>query len=239
VSDIVGRRGGVPRGQAEPSGAARFFDLPGTVQVTKRVFDVLAASAILFLCAPLLGVIALLIRVGSRGPALYKQTRVGLGGRRFVMYKFRTMYDGVDATPHRRHVEELILASRRMGPEGGPGAWVDLKDDRRITPAGRMLRRLGLDELPQLLNVLRGDMSLVGPRPALPYEVELYDVWHRQRLAALPGITGFWQVRAGNRVSFDDMVRMDLDYLRRRSLWLDVKLLLQTPWAVLVGRGIQ
>lgn len=239
MSNIVDRHGVGSRGHAGLSRAVRFFDLPATAKVTKRVFDVMAASAILFLCAPLLGVIALSIRAGSRGPALYKQTRVGLGGRPFVMYKFRSMYDGVESAPHRRYVEKLILKSRGLGPEGGPSPWVDLTDDPRITPAGRMLRRLGLDELPQLLNVLRGDMSLVGPRPALPYEVELYEVWHRQRLAALPGITGFWQVRAGKRFSFDDMVRMDLDYLRRRSLWLDVKLLLQTPWAVLVDRRIR
>lgn len=204
----------------------------------KRVFDVMAASAGLVLCAPLLGVIALLIKAGSRGPILYKQTRVGLGGRPFVMYKFRSMYDEVSSAPHRRYTEGLILASTGMRAEAGGGTWVGLKDDPRITPVGRTLRRLSLDELPQLFNVLRGEMSLVGPRPALPYEVEVYEEWHRQRFAALPGITGFWQVRARNRVSFDDMVRMDLEYLRRRSLWLDLQLLVQTPWAAFVGKGI-
>jgi len=204
----------------------------------KRVFDVMAASAGLVLCAPLLGVIALLIKVGSRGPILYRQTRVGLGGRPFVMFKFRSMYAEVSSAPHRRYAEGLILAGRGMRAEAGGSAWVGLKDDPRITPVGRVLRRLSLDELPQLVNVLRGEMSLVGPRPALPYEVEVYEEWHWQRFAALPGITGFWQVRARNRVTFDDMVRMDLEYLRRRSLWLDLQLVLQTPLAALVGKGI-
>ena len=204
----------------------------------KRQFDVMAASACLALCAPLLGVIALLIKAGSGGPILFRQTRIGLGGRPFVMYKFRSMYDAVDSAPHRRHTEGLILACKGMRAEAGGSRWIGLQDDPRITPVGRVLRRLSLDELPQLFNVLRGEMSLVGPRPALPYEVEVYEEWHRQRFAALPGITGFWQVRARNRVSFDDMVRMDLEYLRRRSLWLDLQLLVQTPWAALVGEGI-
>lgn len=203
----------------------------------KRMFDVMVASAGLVLCAPLLGVIALLIKAGSRGPILYKQTRVGLGGRPFVMFKFRSMYDEVPSVSHRLYVEELILARRGTRGEAET-SWVNRKDDPRITPVGGLLRRLGLDELPQLFNVLRGEMSLVGPRPALPYEEEVYEDWHRQRFAALPGMTGFWQVRARNRVSFDDMVRLDLEYVRRRSLWLDLQLLLQTPWAALLGKGI-
>jgi len=196
----------------------------------KRLFDVMGSATLLVLSAPLLGVIAILVKTGSRGPVLYRQTRVGLGGRRFVMYKFRSMYDGVDSALHRRHTEELIR---------GRASWIALSHDPRITPVGRLLRRLSLDELPQLFNVLRGDMSLVGPRPALPYEVALYEPWHHQRFAAPPGITGPWQVRARNGGSFDDMVRADLDYLRSRSLWLDLKLLAQTPLAALVGKGIE
>jgi lipopolysaccharide/colanic/teichoic acid biosynthesis glycosyltransferase len=204
----------------------------------KRLFDLAGASLLLVLCAPLLGAIALLVKAGSRGPVLYEQRRIGLGGRPFVMYKFRSMYDGADAARHRRHAEGLILAGQERPAEARRAAWITLRGDPRVTPVGRVLRRLNLDELPQLLNVLRGDMSLVGPRPALPYEVALYATWHRQRLAALPGITGSWQVRARNRGTFDDMVRADLDYLRRRSLWLDLKLLAQTPLAALLGKGI-
>jgi len=203
---------------------------PALARRGKRLFDVMGAATLLVLSAPLLGVIAILVKTGSRGPVLYRQPRVGLGGRRFVMYKLRSMYDGVDSALHRRHTEELIR---------GRASWITLSHDPRITPVGRLLRRLSLDELPQLFNVLRGDMSLVGPRPALPYEVALYEPWHHQRFAAPPGITGPWQVRARNGGSFDDMVRADLDYLRSRSLWLDLKLLAQTPLAALVGKGIE
>jgi lipopolysaccharide/colanic/teichoic acid biosynthesis glycosyltransferase len=204
----------------------------------KRLFDLIGASLLLVLCAPLLGVIALLVKAGSRGPVLYEQRRIGLGGRPFVMYKFRSMYDGADSGRHRRYAQGLILAGQERHTQASRAAWITLTGDPRVTPVGRVLRRLNLDELPQLLNVLRGDMSLVGPRPALPYEVALYTAWHRQRLTALPGITGPWQVRARNRGTFDDMVRADLDYLGRRSLWLDLKLLAQTPLAALLGKGI-
>jgi lipopolysaccharide/colanic/teichoic acid biosynthesis glycosyltransferase len=208
------------------------------VRRSKRAFDVMAALALLVFCAPLLGLVALLVKLTSRGPILYMQPRIGRGGHPFRMYKFRTMRAGVDCDPHRAHVEALIRGGESARKPPGDG-WAKLDDaDPRITRVGRILRRLGLDELPQLVNVLKGEMSLVGPRPGLPYEVEMYHHWHKRRFAALPGITGLWQVRGRNRVSFAEMVRMDLEYTRRQSLWLDLSLLVLTPWAVLTGRGI-
>jgi lipopolysaccharide/colanic/teichoic acid biosynthesis glycosyltransferase len=215
-----------------------FARKPALERRAKRRFDVIGAASLLVVTAPVLALIAVLIKVSSRGPVLYTQTRLGLGGRPFVMYKFRSMYEGADATIHRRHVEGLILAARGTPGDAADARWAPLPADPRVTPVGRILRRLGLDELPQLVNVLRGEMSLVGPRPALPFEVDLYEDWHRQRFDALPGITGFWQVRARYRGGFDDMVRADLEYLGRRSLWLDIKLLAQTLLATLAGKGI-
>jgi lipopolysaccharide/colanic/teichoic acid biosynthesis glycosyltransferase len=204
----------------------------------KRVFDVLAAAALLMACAPLIALAAALVRLGSEGPVLYRQARIGLRGRPFILYKLRSMRAGADCSPHRAHVQALI-GGRDGARTPACGGWVKLDDDDpRITGVGRVLRRLGLDELPQLLNVLKGEMSLVGPRPGLPYEVEMYGEGHERRLAARPGITGLWQVYGRNRVSFAEMIRMDVEYTRRQSLWLDVSLLLLTPWAVLAGRGL-
>jgi len=164
-----------------------------------------------------LAVIATLVRLTSRGAVFYAQERMGLDGKAFTVYKFRSMYDGAES-------------------ETGP-VWAR-EDDPRATPIGRWLRRLDLDELPQLWNVLRGDMSLVGPRPPIPYELEKYALWHRRRiLEAKPGITGLWQVYGRSRTTFDDMVRLDLRYICQRSLWLDLWILLRTPFAVVRGAG--
>ena len=148
------------------------------------------------------------------------------------------MRAGSDSRNHQEHMARVIrdnLDPKQLGTAGQ--ASLKLENDPRITRIGRVIRRLSLDELPQLVNVLRGEMSMVGPRPALPYEVEMYQEWHKRRLEALPGITGWWQVRGRNRVSFDEMVRMDIYYLDHSSLWLDIKILLLTPMAALSGKG--
>jgi len=155
----------------------------------------------------------------------------------FTMLKFRTMYLNADHRPHHEFVSRFIKASGQVH-EPGKHRFFKLTNDPRVTPVGRVLRKTSLDELPQLWNVLRGDMSLVGPRPPLPYELEQYKPWHRRRvLEAKPGITGLWQVAGRSRMTFDEMVRLDLRYARTRSLWNDLKILLATPAAVISGKG--
>src|SRR5207245_2841428 len=165
------------------------------------------------------------------------QGRVGHMMKPFPMVKFRTMYSGADHRPHHEFVSRFIKASGQVH-EPGKNRFFKLTNDPRVTPVGRVLRKTSLDELPQLWNVLRGDMSLVGPRPPLPYELEQYKPWHRRRiLEAKPGITGLWQVAGRSRTTFDEMVRLDLRYARTRSLWTDIKILLATPAAVISGKG--
>jgi lipopolysaccharide/colanic/teichoic acid biosynthesis glycosyltransferase len=172
--------------------------------------------------------IALLIKLDSRGPVFYKQERVGMDGRIFLFYKFRSMRTDTDDARHREFQRKYIkgLPDSNLGDEGRPA--YKLRADERVTRLGRILRKTSLDELPQLFNVLRGDMSIVGPRPPIPYEVESYELWHRKRLDMKPGITGLWQVSGRNRLPFDEMVRMDLYYIENWSLLLDLKIILQT-----------
>jgi lipopolysaccharide/colanic/teichoic acid biosynthesis glycosyltransferase len=170
--------------------------------------------------------IGLAIRLFGGGPALFKQERVGYLGRPFVLYKFRTMTVTSDPDIHRRHVEELIGASQPM-------VKMDQRGDARLLPLGRLLRATGLDELPQIINVLRGDMSLVGPRPCLAFEYERYLPWQRERFAVLPGLTGLWQVSGKNRTTFLEMIRLDIAYSRNMSPWFDLKIMLQTLPALL------
>jgi exopolysaccharide biosynthesis polyprenyl glycosylphosphotransferase len=204
----------------------------------KRVFDVSLSAVGLVVTAPFMLAIALWIRLDSRGPILYRQPRVGEGGRAFLMFKFRSMQNGADVTPHQAHVTRLIKENLAVADLNDPNRkGLKLTGDPRITRVGRFIRSTSLDELPQLLNVLRGEMSLVGPRPPLPYEVDVYKPWHMRRLNAVPGITGLWQVKGRNRVSFDEMVRIDLEYIQHQSIWLDIAILLRTPLAVLSGRG--
>ena len=207
--------------------------------LAKRLVDIVIASTALVVLSPLLLLIALLIKLHSEGPALFVQERVGWDerartGRIFRLYKFRSMHANSDPRLHREHMARLIRNNSAPAPECGS---VKMANDRRITGLGRILRKTSLDELPQLINVLKGDMSLVGPRPALPYEVELYQEWHRRRLEALPGLTGWWQVKGRSRVAFDEAVRMDIYYVDHRSLALDLKILFLTPWTVISGRG--
>jgi len=209
--------------------------LSSAARLAKRVSDLIIASMALGILAPLWLLIALLIKLDSRGPVFYKQERVGMDGRVFLFYKFRTMHAGTDDARHREYQRMYIKGQpdSNLGDAQRPA--YKLRGDERVTRLGRLLRKLSLDELPQLFNVLRGDMSVVGPRPPIPYEVESYELWHRKRLDMKPGITGLWQVSGRNRLPFDEMVRMDLYYIENWSLLLDMKIILQTLPVMLRG----
>lgn len=198
-----------------------------------RARDLVLASLLLVLLSPLLAVIIGLIRCTSKGPAIFRQVRIGIHGKPFTLYKFRTMRVGSSETPHRALVSQLIAANNRA-EEQEAGA---LKDDSRVTAVGRYLRRYSLDELPQLVNVLRDDMSLVGPRPALPYEVELYDEAVRERLAVKPGLTGLWQVSGRKGLGMRDMFELDRQYVHARSLRGDLAILARTMAVVIHPSG--
>jgi lipopolysaccharide/colanic/teichoic acid biosynthesis glycosyltransferase len=203
----------------------------------KRGLDILGSLTLLVVLSPLFLLIAALVRLGSRGPVFFGQVRIGQMMKPFTMFKFRTMYLDADPRLHHEFVSAFIKASGQVQEQGNNG-FFKLANDPRVTPVGRILRKSSLDELPQLWNVLRGDMSLVGPRPPLSYELEQYQPWHRRRiLEAKPGITGLWQVSGRSRTTFDEMVRLDLRYARTRSLWTDIKILLATPAAVISGKG--
>jgi len=208
-------------------------------RMMKRMMDILGSLLALVFFSPVLLVIALAVKATSRGPVLFRQRRIGQYGNSFVFLKFRSMYVNNDAAVHKEFVQKLIAGKAERHPSNGNGEGVyKLTKDSRITRVGEFLRKTSLDELPQFLNVLQGEMSLVGPRPPVPYEVEVYDIWHRRRLLeAKPGITGLWQVSGRSRVKFDDMVRLDLQYARTWSPWMDVKILLRTPGAVVLGEG--
>jgi lipopolysaccharide/colanic/teichoic acid biosynthesis glycosyltransferase len=183
--------------------------------------------------------IAIAIKLTSNGTVLFRQQRVGRYGKRFTFLKFRSMRCANDSAVHQEYMKRFISGKASTDGQGGKQAPVfKITNDPRVTPIGRFLRRTSLDELPQFFNVFIGEMSLVGPRPPIPYEVECYDIWHRRRLLAVkPGITGLWQVSGRSKVAFDDMVRLDLKYARSWSIWLDIKILVKTPRAVLGGEG--
>jgi lipopolysaccharide/colanic/teichoic acid biosynthesis glycosyltransferase len=205
----------------------------GGAKYVKRALDIGGSLLMLLLCAPLMLAIALAVKLTSPGPVLFRQRRVGHYGVLFTFLKFRTMYRGNDVKIHQEFVTRYI-----KGEIAPVSTQYKLTSDPRVTRLGALLRKTSLDELPQLLNVLLGDMSLVGPRPPIPYELEYYQLWHRRRvLDVKPGITGLWQVTGRSRVTFDDMVRLDLRYVRHWSLWLDLRILLVTPRAVLSGTG--
>jgi len=205
----------------------------------KRIMDIVGSALALLLFAPILLLIAIAIKLTSEGPVFFRQKRVGQYGEQFVFLKFRSMHVNNDASIHKAFVKQLIAGSAQSQPGNGNGQGVyKLTSDPRITRIGGFLRRTSLDELPQFLNVLKGEMSLVGPRPAIAYEVETYEIWHRRRvLEAKPGITGLWQVNGRSRIKFDDMVRLDLRYAKTWSPWMDLKILLRTPVAVVFGDG--
>jgi lipopolysaccharide/colanic/teichoic acid biosynthesis glycosyltransferase len=214
----------------------------------KRGLDVILAGLLLILLSPLILIIAILIRLDSAGPIFFTQERVGarrqsMGRqaiwmiRNFTMYKFRSMVQNADSSVHEAYIKDFVEGRAQATPENG--GKFKLTNDPRVTPLGHVLRKFSLDELPQLINVLKGDMSLVGPRPVPPYEVACYGNGHHKRLAALPGITGFWQVKGRGRVTFEEMIRMDIQYVRNASLWLDLKVLFLTIPAVLSRRGAE
>lgn len=207
--------------------------------VIKRAIDILGSSTALLIGAPLFLAIATAVRMTSRGPVLFRQRRVGQHGNSFTFLKFRSMYVNNDDSVHRAFVAQLIQdKGSKTGCDQGRGNVYKLTKDSRVTPLGRFLRRTSLDELPQFLNVLKGDMSLVGPRPPIPYELAAYETWHRRRLLEVkPGITGLWQVAGRSSVKFDEMVRLDLRYATNWTPWLDLRILLRTPLAVIKGSG--
>lgn len=216
----------------------------------KRAADLLLASLLLIVLLPVMILVALLIFVYSPGPIFFSQERVGarlvcINGHwywkqeNFRFYKFRTMKVDADAGLHKEYVQALIQNNeeKMAAIQGQTTPIRKLLNDPRIIRPGRLLRKLSLDELPQLWNVLRGDMSMIGPRPAIPYEVELYKHWYSRRLEVQPGITGLQQVKARCNVDFETQVNFDIEYVDHQSLWLDIKIAILTPWAILTGRG--
>lgn len=198
-------------------------------RLAKRGFDLVAVSAGLVIAVPIMLGIAAAIRLESAGPVLFRQQRLGLGGRPFTVFKFRSMHLTADEAEHRAHVGRLLGRDES-------GTWLPIEGDARVTSVGRFLRRSHLDELPQMINIVRGEMSLVGPRPPIPYEVELYEPWHLRRLSVVPGLTGLWQSVGWGRLSFDEGVALDLEYIERRSFGLDLRILLRTIWQIVTAR---
>jgi lipopolysaccharide/colanic/teichoic acid biosynthesis glycosyltransferase len=207
--------------------------------LVKRVMDVFGAASALVLLSPVFLVLAAFIKLTSKGPVFYRQQRVGQYGRPFEFLKFRSMYESTDEAIHKEYVKKFIAGKAEQDSSGrGKMAPYKITNDPRVTSIGKFMRRSSLDEIPQFWHVLEGSMSLVGPRPPIPYEIEGYDVWHRRRLLeSRPGITGLWQVHGRSKTTFDEMVRLDLQYSRMWSLLLDLKILLQTPRAVVSGEG--
>lgn len=219
--------------------------------LSKRIIDVIVSTIALIIFSPLMFLIALLIHLDSPGPIIFKQKRVGSkrikgAGRlhwektEFDFYKFRTMVDKADPAIHHNFINALINEDEQNTIEI-PGVAANVKkivNDPRVTQLGRFLRRYSLDELPQFWNVLKGDMSVVGPRPAIPYEVEMYKSWYFRRLETKPGLTGLWQVTARNSVGFDEMVKLDIKYIENQSFWLDMKIIFLTPLAMLSPKGV-
>jgi lipopolysaccharide/colanic/teichoic acid biosynthesis glycosyltransferase len=220
-----------------------FYDLsiPTTSRATrsyraaKRALDLAGALVGLIVLSPVLVILAVLIRLDSEGPAVFRQTRIGRFGRPFTCYKFRTMYANASEQAHRAYIE--AYSRGEVAAASDPAAPFKIERDPRITRLGHFLRRSSLDELPQLINVLLGDMSLVGPRPDVAYSVALYKDWHKLRLATQPGLTGLWQIRGRGRVSYEEGMRLDCEYVQQQCLRLDVAILLQTLPAVLRMRG--
>lgn len=204
----------------------------------KRAIDVVGSSAALVCLAPIFLILAILVKLTSKGPTLFRQARVGQYGVPFMFLKFRSMIVSTDVKVHEKYVKDFIAGKPVLRRDARARAVFKITNDPRVTWIGRFMRRTSLDEIPQFWNVLRGDMSLVGPRPPIPYELEVYGLWHRRRLLeSKPGITGLWQVHGRSRTTFDEMVRLDLQYARTWSPLLDLKILLQTPRAVFSGDG--
>ena len=215
---------------------AQVVEQPRAVNVLRRCFDLAVSLALILLLSPLLIGVALAVRLDSRGSALFRQRRVGYREEEFTLFKFRSMRVDADPRGHQEYVTALIKGESANREDGRENLY-KLAVDNRITPVGRWIRRWSLDELPQLFNVVRGDMTLVGPRPAIPYEVSEYPAWYRERFSVKPGLTGYWQVSGRNERTYEEMVRLDIEYAERRSLGLDLLILLKTPWVVLSRKG--
>jgi lipopolysaccharide/colanic/teichoic acid biosynthesis glycosyltransferase len=208
----------------------------------RRLFDIAFAVTMILLFSPLLIAVLIAVRLDSKGPALFRQRRVGLGEREFTLFKFRSMRLDADPRGHQEYVTALINGSdddAETLPDGGKKDLYKLAVDNRITPVGRWIRKWSIDELPQLFNVVLGDMTLVGPRPAIPYEVAEYPSWYLERFSVKPGLTGYWQVSGRSERTYEEMVRLDIEYAERRSLALDLSILVKTPWIVLSRKGAE
>lgn len=234
----------VAKNSTEPLDPALYPDLFEVVRkrraslFLKRAMDVMGSSAALICLAPLFLILAILVKLTSKGPIFFRQKRVGQYGVPFTFLKFRSMIASTDVKVHEKYVKDFIAGKPVLRRDANAKAVFKITDDPRVTWIGRFMRRTSLDEVPQFWNVLRGEMSLVGPRPPIPYELEVYGLWHRRRLLeSKPGITGLWQVHGRSRTTFDEMVRLDLQYSRTWSPLLDLKILLQTPRAVFSGDG--
>jgi lipopolysaccharide/colanic/teichoic acid biosynthesis glycosyltransferase len=227
ASPFSGRREKIPRVEPASGESARALEkiIGRPFPLWKRALDVAGALLSLILLSPVFAAVALLIKIVSPGPVFFRQERIGYMGKPFTFWKFRTMHAGNDPAQHQRYVSELIKGDRPM---------VKLDDGRdpRIIPFGQILRKLCLDELPQLFNVLGGTMSLVGPRPCLPYEAREYLLWYTRRFDILPGMTGLWQVSGKNRTTFKEMIRLDIRYARKATPWMDIGILLRTVPAI-------
>ena len=239
MADTVQRRTEALQAAAMPSLASldhsSSVDAPPAAlsAVRKRALDLGAAIALLAVLSPVWLLCGILIKLSSRGPVIFRQERVGVGGKPFTVYKFRTMHVDTSDTVHRDFVTRYILGSLSLDAGGA----YKLPRDQRVTAIGRVLRKLSLDEVPQLINVLRGEMSLVGPRPPLQYEVDNYEAWQLARLSIRPGITGLWQISGRNRLSFAEMCELDIEYIRTWSLRRDLSIMVRTPWVMLVDAG--
>ncbi len=236
VFEILRRGNRVEEFDRLPVASFRPKKLEGWRLGVKRATDLLGAVFGGIVLLPLFLLVALLVRLTSAGPVLYRQARIGKDGRQFTFYKFRTMTGGDDSA-HKEYLKSFVKDGRPAGTDGRGRNVYKIVNDPRITAVGRFLRKTSLDEFPQLINVLRGEMSLVGPRPCLPYEWVLYEDWQKARLSATPGLTGLWQVTGRSNVTFHDMVILDLFYLHNWSFWWDLKLILQTIPVILLGKG--
>ncbi len=220
---------------------SRTVSEPRWLSAVRRLFDIVFAGATILALAPILIAVAIAVRLDSRGPALFRQRRVGFHQQEFTLFKFRSMRLDADPRGHQEYVTALINGGDEVEqiPDGGRKDLYKLAVDNRITPVGRWIRKWSLDELPQLFNVVLGHMTLVGPRPAIPYEVAEYPSWYLERFSVKPGLTGFWQVSGRSERTYEEMVRLDIEYAERRSLALDLSILMKTPWIVLTRKGAE
>ncbi|MFQ5603407.1 MAG: sugar transferase [bacterium] len=208
--------------------------------VIKRLLDLLLSFVLLILFSPIMLIVAVAIKVTSKGPVIFSQRlAIGKDEKPFTLYKFRTMYTHLDDSIHRDATKKFVKGEPivEVKDKHGPQKVYKIINDKRVTPIGQILRKTGLDEVPQFYNVLKGEMSIVGPRPPLRYEYELYHAEAKKRLQVLPGITGLYQVTARSRLTFDEMVKLDLSYIQNRGLWLDLKIIFMTPWVMVTGKG--